>query len=287
MLTEEITVEEVKKIFPNRALKDLYLRRLYGASGFELPNRFLNNEIDNKIIETWDYNVSKCIIRAMFRETEKYLNGRESGDKAEALLADWNAHNLGDLEWPFKAMNFDGYVHKINVSDFTEEEKDRILAEQIIKFRRIKDITAKRNDYLEYLIFESSEDIIPTLGHRVGVDFYIKGLPYDQKVSRGVTKKFIQRYGNGYRRKAIENPEEVAQCLYEEQDSERFGAEPRLLIVYLDNDLTSDDLHNSLERVNFDEPIELRFSYNRPGGGATEYQTTCFVILLYKEEQTV
>jgi hypothetical protein len=42
-----------------------------------------------------------------------------------------------------------------------------------VKFRRLKEINTLRNDFLETLIFDKNQNIIPTLQHNRGVDFFI------------------------------------------------------------------------------------------------------------------
>ncbi|MFH3574713.1 hypothetical protein WAI05_20430, partial [Acinetobacter baumannii] len=107
-----------------------------------------------------------------------------------------------------------------------------------IKYRRIKELNTKRNDFLEVLIFEKDEDIIPTLGHSVGIDYFINGIPYDQKVARSPTKEFQKEFGTNWKEEAKKHPEKVAKYLYKYQDEGRFGADPRLFIVYLDEDIS-------------------------------------------------
>ena len=63
MLTEEITLSEIRKIFDNRERKAEYIRRLYNILGI---NEALPRNLDNAIIETWNYDISKAILREMF-----------------------------------------------------------------------------------------------------------------------------------------------------------------------------------------------------------------------------
>ena len=190
--------------------------------------------------------------------------------------------NLGEFDWPFQPRMFDQYVHAINRRNLAEKDKDNLVATAAIKYRRIKDINARRNDYIEYLIFKNNENVIPTFANRRGVDFYINGEPFDQKVSRSVGQNFIARYGENYREIAIQKPELVAKCLYEYQDEERFGREPRLLIVYLDSDLTIENIDHSLANANFQRPINIAFDYRHSDGRTMHYKTYCYIVLLHK-----
>ena len=170
----------------------------------------------------------------------------------------------------------------MNRSNLTEREKDDQIALDAIRFRRIKEINTLRNDYIEYLIFANNDEVIPTFGNSRGVDFYINGQPFDQKVGRSIGRAFIEKYGEEYREIAIENPDLVAISLYENQDEERFGDEPRLLIAYLDSDLTTEDVENSLASVDFSCPINIDFEYEFSNGNMRIYQTYCYVVLLHK-----
>lgn len=281
MLKTHIDEEAINKIFGNQEIKKKYLAELFIRTGCTDKISRTKDGITNQIIETWDYEISKSVLRDLFVSSEKYAHCEKCATAVDEAIKDWKKLGLGELAWPFSAMNFDQYVHRLNTSTLSEKEKDDILSADAIKFRRIKDINAKRNDYIEYLIFSSNENIIPTFGNRSGVDFYINGLPFDQKVGKSVGKAFIEKYEN-YRKEAIEHPERVAISLYENQDESRFGDEPRLLIAYLDDDVTSDDIKKCIAKTNFDKPFEIEFEYLHSKSTAKRHFTKCFVILLHK-----
>lgn len=281
-LINNITLYEINKIFSNNQIKRRYLHILSEIKDIDFGNIRTIEAVNNAIINSWDYGVSKQILRDLFVETEKYLSNKNCGYRLEELMNEWQNLGLGDFEWPFLPIRFDQHVHILNRRNLTETEKDYMLSKETIKYRRIKDINAQRNDYIEYLIFENNENIIPTFKNAKGVDFYINGEPYDQKVARSVGINFIQDYGNNYKYVAINNPHLVAKNLYASQDEARFGHEPRLLIVYLDSDLTSDEIENSLQSVDFHNPLEIEFDYTFSTGETSTFSTHCFVILLHK-----
>ena len=64
---------------------------------------------------------------------------------------------------------------------FVKDDKVKVAA---VKYRRIKEINTVRNDFIETLIFEKNNNILPTLNHRRGVDFFINGVSFDQKVAK-------------------------------------------------------------------------------------------------------
>ena len=141
----------------------------------------------------------------------------------------------------------------------------------------MKELNTLRNDFIEYIIYTKIDNLIPTLHHSKGVDFYINGVSYDQKVAKSPTKQFKNDYSGNWKNKAKEKPELVAKYLYELQDEGRFGDEPRLLIVYLEDFYDLNIIEKSLNSVSL-EKIELSFNFND-----NEYQTSCYVILIDKE----
>ncbi len=281
MLIDGINAIEIKKIFQNKENKLEYLRRFFARTGNATQIEKTAAKIDNQIIDTWDYDISKSVIREMFMDTEKYTYISACREVIDDAISAWEEKQLGDFEWPFSAMNFDQHVHQLNRnSELTENEKDAIIARESIVFRRIKNINALRNDYIEFLIFQN-ENVIPTFGNNKGVDFYINGMPYDQKVSKSVGKAFQNQYGDNYRETAINNPSLVAISMYENQDEERFGEEPRLLIIYLDSDVTSSQIEEQLRNINFKEPMQIEFEYRHSNNNILSHQTECFVVLLH------
>lgn len=281
MIIHTITPEDIRRIFGNNENRKAYLRELFAQTSNPTRVRGTTNALNQQIIDTWDYEVSKRIIREMFKRHPKYAAQRGLKEKIDEAIKAWNDLGFGELEWPFSAAGFDQHVHMLNRNQaHSETEKDKILADEAIKFRRIKHINAMRNDYIEYLIFQN-ENIIPTLANNKAVDFYINGEPYDQKVGKSVGKAFMEAYGTEYREIALAHPEYVAKSLYENQDSERFGDEPRLLIVYLDSDVDSEKIEQQLSGINFNTPYRIEFCYIHTGAAQRHYVTKCFVVLLH------
>ena len=134
-LTEGISNIEIKKIFQNRENKEAYLKRLFQEIGSEEEIAKSNPKIDEQIINTWNYEVSKKVIRDLFSETEKYKYIKGCKKAVDKAIKDWKSLHLGEFDWPFGAMNFDQHVHQLNRrDDISEEEKDQILAQETIKF---------------------------------------------------------------------------------------------------------------------------------------------------------
>ena len=204
-------------------------------------------ELWKSIVDSWDYEESKKIIRDIFKQTEKYKSGKEADNAMDVLIKEWQSLKLGDIAWPFSQGAFDEFVQRVNSekeNGFVKDDKVKVAA---VKYRRIKEINTVRNDFIETLIFEKNNNILPTLNHRRGVDFFINGVSFDQKVAKSPTNEFKRHFKDEWREVAIKKPELVAEYLYKYQDEGRFGADPRLLVVYIDEDVSI----NKIREISF------------------------------------
>lgn len=239
-------------------------------------------ELWKTIVDNWDYAESKKIIRNIFKNTEKYKNGKDAVNTMDMLMKGWQTLKLGNVAWPFSQGAFDEFVQRINAekeNGFAKDEKVKIAA---VKYRRIKEINTVRNDFIETIIFEKNDNILPTLNHRRGVDFFINGISYDQKVAKSPTNEFKRHFKHKWREVAINEPKLVAEYLYRYQDEGRFGADPRLLVVYIDEDVSISKIRDIIHITDLTNPLEVNFTYNHKVQGLKNYTVPCFVILLYK-----
>lgn len=248
--------------------------------GNEAP--FVDN-VWKVLVSNWDYDLSKKIIRDLFKDTEKYTSGREANNVMDLLIKQWESLRLGKIDWPFSQGDFDGFVQRINSEKSDHLIKDDMVKIAAVKYRRIKEINTVRNDFIETLIFEKNENILPTLNHRRGVDFFIDGVSYDQKVAKSPTSQFKNKFGENWKNTAINSPELVAEYLYRYQDEGRFGQDPRLLVVYLDEDVSIQKIREIIKNTNLDKPIEINFSFKHKLDGEKSYKVPCFVILLHNK----
>lgn len=275
-----------KKIFGNIQNALLYLKYFNENNTIpELQNirsSTKSSVIWNIVIKYWDYEKSKNIIRSIFKNSDKYKRGLESENAIQDLINEWKDLNLGPIEWPCSQGQFDDFVQRINSLSESGKVKDEKVKDAAVKYRRLKEINTVRNDYLETLIFEKNENIIPTLNHSRGVDFYIDGISFDQKVAKSPTNEFKRDYGENWRQYALNNPLKVAEYLYTYQDEGRFGADPRLFIVYLDEDIPVLDLKNKINAIDITKPLKVSFKFKHKSLGVRFYTTICFVILLSK-----
>jgi len=282
-----------KKILSNENNAKMYLDILEKRKSINIPRNRNNrislksNELWNFVENTWDNDISKDIIREIFRESEKYFNGKTALSRLPQLVDEFKKM-FEFLQWGFSSSQCDKWLQSLNnnYKDISGEDKDKMASDAIIKNRRLKEINTLRNDYIEYLLFESNENIIPTLKHNSGVDFFIVNSDgelekWDQKVSKSVTNEFKKDFGDDWKEIAISNPAIVAEYLYTYQDESRFDADNRIFLVYLDDDINHSNIVNIINTIKLDSPINVNFDYKHKNTGIKNYNVKCFVILLY------
>ena len=181
--------ETAKKIFGNKDNAVTFLLDLEREKSINIPFRAITKgknkgtqvinlntkEIWQNIVKHWDIEIAISIIRKMFRESIKYQSGIDSHKTMQVLLKEWEKLELGNVLWPFSQGDFDGFVQRINSNKNTcGDIKDNKVKTAAVKYRRIKEINTVRNDFIETLIFNRNECILPTLNHRRGVDFFYR-----------------------------------------------------------------------------------------------------------------
>lgn len=281
-ITKSIDNATVKKIFGNKNNAIGYLVALSGDQHKKaFFKRYKSDALYLEIAKTWNYKKALLLIRNIFTTTTKYGNGKEGNEAIGALLEEWQKLGFGKVEWPFSQGAFDAFVQSINSEALDRKSKDDKIKIAAVKYRRIKEINTVRNDFLETLIFEKNTNIIPTLSHSRGVDFFINGISYDQKVAKSPTAEFKKDFGDNWRDEALKNPTKVAEYLYSLQDEGRFGAEPRLFIVYLDEDIAPSRVEEIIAKSDLKNPLKVAFEFEHAKTGRQTYKTFCFVVLLY------
>lgn len=239
--------------------------------------------VDDYIISRWDYSICKMKIREMFETTDKFTRGRDAKDTFNLIKEEYLRRGFTDYNWPFAAIQFDDYIVRNAVYptiSYTPNLNDLIdkTARDVEKFTFLKLFNTLRNDYIEYLMYMEDEDIIPTLSHRGGVDFYIHGIAFDQKVSRSVTNEFKDKHGDMWREQAINNPLEVCGFLMSLGDEARFTNVPRLFVIDVDGTYDLDGIEDKISSIDFDSPTEVTYTYKHKTTGDKEY--TCPVLYL-------
>ena len=295
-INSTINPEIAKKILGNKANALVFLEKI----GVEVDKNLKSGDAYDLVVQHWDFEKATEVIRNMFVATEKYKSGKVADKAMEVLLNEWKNAQLGKVGWSFSQGDFDGFVQRLNSEHTAGSEKDEKVKKAAVMYRRIKEINTLRNDFIETLIFEKNKNVIPTLAHRRGVDFFINGEQYDQKVASSPTKEFIRDFEKGeiqivkklnrgdiagdiltWKQTAIQNPALVAQYLYTYQDEGRFGADNRLLVVYLDEDITAERIKEIINNADLERPLNINFEYKHKVQGVQKYKVKCFVILLH------
>lgn len=242
-------------------------------------------DITNFIVENWNYDEARVVLREMFRTTEKYRNGTRAIKLFNHYKSEYFKLGYVDYKWPFVSAQFDSYAVKTIVypSAYDETNFDgslKKMQKDIEKFSYLKIFNTLRNDYLEYLIFNADEDIIPTFSHRGGIDYYIHGIGFDQKVSRSVTNQFMDYYGESWREVALSEPLIVSKYLMELGDESRFSNVPRFFIIDVDGSYDLDGIEDKVKEISFDEPQIVSYIYNHSSTGPKEYACPVICLLL-------
>lgn len=283
-IISRLTEALAKKLLSNKANALSYLSTLNKINPRDdiakIKPSISTDKVWKLVVKYWNYEIGKNIIRNLFKQSTKYKRGKESANAIRDLLTEWNNLNLGKVEWPCSQGDFDNFVQRINSLAESGTIKDEKVKLAAVKYRRLKELNTVRNDYLETLIFEKNENIVPTLDHRRGVDFFINGVSFDQKVAKSPTNQFKKDFGKNWKEYTKENPLKVAEYLYTYQDEGRFSADPRLYVVYLDEDIPVHTLKSKIDAIDISQPSEITFQYKHKSTGTKQYKTNCFVILL-------
>lgn len=275
-----IDTDVVKKIFWNADNAKEYLSLLWYES--KALKKLATSDIYGLIVSTWDYSKAVEIIRSVFQKTNKYQEWKKWDESVMILLKEWYSLNFWLVSWPFSQGDFDWFVQRINAEKIDRLQKDEKVKSSAVRYRRIKELNTTRNDFLETLIFDKNNNIIPTLSHSRGVDFFIDWISFDQKVAKSPTTEFKKDFWEDiWKEKAKENPEKVAEYLYQYQDEGRFWAWPRLYVVYLDEDVSPLRIKSIIDSVDLNEPTTITFTYKHKDSGLKTYQTQAFIILLH------
>ena len=274
-LKDNFSTDLAKKILWNKDNAIIFLLNLQEKVWFELPFKIISrwknkwkkelnlstDSIRKKIVQHRDFKIAEKIIRDLFKDSPKYKSGIESYKTMNILLDERNKIQLWDINWPFSQWDFDGFVQRVNSEKIDWFKKDEKVKYAAVKYRRIKEINTVRNDFIETLIFEKNENILPTLNHNRWVDFFINWVSFDQKVAKSPTNQFKKDFWESWKEVAIQNPDKVAEYLYKYQDEWRFWADSRLLVVYLDEDVSIQRIAETIQKTDLENPLEINFEY--------------------------
>lgn len=196
--------------------------------------------------ENWNYKLGCEIARKLFFQRDS--NGVYQNKKYAKMIKAENAflekaNKLVDSEnenWTFSQGKFDNFAQNIIRNDsLLDKQKKELLHEGVDSYFNIVSYNYNRNDFIELLMIENNENILPTLKHINGVDYFIDGIAFDQKVSKSLGKEYIKQYKdiNQAIKSAQEHPEKLIESLFSNADSGRFNAltnQNKIYFVFMD-----------------------------------------------------
>jgi hypothetical protein len=278
-IRQSIDLENAKKIFSNKNNAILFLKE----KGIKINEKDKNINVYEVIVNNWDYHVDKNIIRKIYLNSRKYLSFESSFEKLRNTIEDWNKlFGTEDIQWPFMPNSFDQWIAKINRSnEHTTSEKNKLVTEGVVKFRIIKEINTLRNDFIENQFISVNENVIPTLANNKGVDYYIDGIKFDQKVSRSVGREFVKKYGENYTEIIENDPIKLIESLYINQDEARFDYDYRFYVVFDNMDFKS--IKNINEKLVLNKTLKIYdviFDYAHKEGPVQKYQTKAMLLFV-------
>ena len=286
---------QVKSILGNlnREKEFLWLMRLewnvpvkINRKGDEVLDISKIGDVTDYIVNHWEYEVCRDVLRDMYVLTDKYKNGQNAKENFKIFQEMYREDGYTNYEYPFVANNYDGFsmtemiYPTINHPELFRGRYHNVVSPKILKQFYLKTFGILRNDYIEYLMFNGNIDVIPTFGKKKGLDFFINWEGFDQKVSRSVTNQFKKYYGDNWRGDAIGDPYEVCKYLMMYGDEARFSNVPRLFVIDIDGNYDLNGIEDIVSNVNFDSPRVVDYVYNHKSTGNTKYSCKVICILL-------
>ena len=297
-IKQSITKKDLKIIFGSNTRKELFLllmkdiwlvptRTKRGKSEIVIDNKNLE-DIDQFIIDRWDYDICGTVIRSLFETTKKYNNIVNSYDSYVYSREMFKEYEYEDLEWPFMPGQFDSIITRnaYSLSEIKDKDEYRKIIKKVgrdaEKSQLLKTINLNRNNFFEYLIYKYyKNNIIPTFGNVNGVDYYFNGDPYDQRVSYSVTRQF-KKDNKEWREKALNNPYSVAEYFLKYADESRFSNNPKFFIIGLDQDYDLDVAEELIKNIKFNEPKNIKYTFKHKLQGEKDYECPVICIVLSK-----
>lgn len=145
---------------------------------------------------------------AHYQDTTKHLYPRKlMGNQIDDMVNQYTRNHQGLIDKDETNAHYSDIIYDMNVN---------------------KRLTTTRNDLCELLLIHNNLEIMPTLKHISGVDYFIDGIAYDQKVSISTGAyqvpndiKEIDKY-------------DLAKTLLENQTAGRFNNFNRVFVVFVD-----------------------------------------------------
>lgn len=291
-IKESIDEFTLKKIYPVSAAKELakilYIlkgkdksiftkKRGKNSGKFDIPNK----KVWEVLVECWDYGIALRFTRkelTLMDGTGRYIYDKfDSYTSAETQYR--NEFKNIEQDWLVSQGNLNQYIQQVKrKKGIPERERQRLVTTATLNAYQRSRFTEIRNDFIEYEIFKNNDNIFPTLKNSAGVDYFLDGVPFDQKVSSGLGRSFISEFDSEEEAvsAALTNPDKLALSLFENQDVSRLETTNlnRLYVIFLDGGLPDNIKFKSLS-VSKLKSYNLKFKLNK-----TQYPGKAIVLFV-------
>ena len=251
----------------NRKLATVPVRDLRElARELQVDARGRHGDIAARLINR-DTAVIDAFIQRKYREK---VRERQENEISDQDLID-ELHRVARIDWGVVQGQLDGKIQREYVRRFTRYN-DLIAG---IEARLHGEITnyavASWYNHWSTVLIEAHigqhHNVVPTIKNIAGVDLFFRDHPFDLKIT------YLPRNYNAD--DAVANPAELARWLYENQGSQRFGADNRFYVVLIDRadvtqswqlkrnvDLLYPAIDAFLNEATVDDADDLQFIFN-------------------------
>ena len=273
---DEVTILKIFRTKTNVNEVAKYLSDKQGIKIDYLGKNKLTFKASMKFLEEhWNYSLACEIAIELFKMkkdgvyiNKKYATMIEAKDEYLKMLS--KIEKGTHLDWSFAQGQFDRFAQRImRDKKLIRFEKEIKIQEGVLNYLDMIEFNTARNDFIEYAMIENVKGLMPTLDHVLGVDYFIDGIPYDQKVSRSLGREFIKKFTSVKEaiKYAKENPAELANSLFENADSGRFQIDSnhiKLYFVFTNPLRLPSNIEYNILKNNF-KPMDLTTQYYLKG----------------------
>lgn len=273
----------IKRLFPKDAAKELAHILFESDTSEKDPDFFYKGglkagkpKITGKnsheiILQYWDYDIALQFTRSEIVKTDQYglycyekyahwkyaeCNYRKTVEIRETVIQ--NNKN----QWRMAPMHaYSEFVRIARMRGISDKARAEMIAELGNNIVSNINYQTARNDLIEYILFETKQEVFPTLVEIKGVDFFYNGVPYDQKVTFGLGA-FERKFDSQEEAfdAAKKNPKLVLETLFKDQDFSRFNSSNtmnRLLFSLTDLRVTHEEIKLAIKKIDLSSPFEL------------------------------
>lgn len=282
------TTAEISILLGNSANKKSLLEKVNPDLLRSLGWSAKADDLNKALRDNWDWEKMRPIMRSMWQESDKcnssdyYRNLLEETDKLAKDLG-FNRNTKFDR---FQASDAETRLARSETVSADDIRNHGLMAQEMAVARRYRQ---QRNDYIEALMFEEHEDVVPAFANkRKHLDMFAGDKPFDQKVTtvpEGLERDLRQEHGDDYDCVAHlrDNPKQLARWFYENQGADSFGTESRLFVVLLGDDSPA-AIKEAVQNAEVDKMINVDFNYKgkdkRGQDHSGSYKTKAAVIFV-------